>query len=179
MKTVKIVSLLFFFGLFLTTSVDAQIIDSLPWFKDPNLHQFMQKYIRALERGNSRVITQSIQPPTANQGWDEGVAAIIARKSKQQLKVLRLDKSPENWSFKSLKRGNKKRSRVAILIPTNKTKPTLETASSVMTHPYFAKEKVSTRGLVFEVEVTIVDKDIRNPKIVIEGHSDPLRKGNR
>ena len=79
MKTVKIVSFLFFFGLFLTTSVDAQIIDSLLWYKDPNLHQFMQQYIRAPERGNSRVITQSIQPPTANQGWDEGEKDLLNR----------------------------------------------------------------------------------------------------
>ncbi|MEM6379608.1 MAG: hypothetical protein AAF705_15500, partial [Bacteroidota bacterium] len=119
----------------------------------------MKKYIRALEAGDQRIIKQSIKQPKANQGWGLNPSAIIAKQSKQQLKALRLDKSPRNWAFHTKKSRDGKRSIIIILVPTNKTNPKLTTAGSVMTHPYFAKERYATRGVVFEVETTIIADD--------------------
>ncbi len=179
----KTACFLFFFGLLLNPSLNAQKNAFPHEHQNPVLLNFMKNYIHALKVGDSQVIARSIQSSRANsQGWDEGVAAAmgkdIASKSKKQLKGLRLNKSSKNWSFKTLKSSNKNRSIVAILVPTNKTNPKLVTTKGVMTHPYFFKGSNSTRGVVFEVEVTIVEKDILNPKIIIEGHSDPLRRGN-
>ena len=159
---------------------NAQGDNGSPWYQSSQFQIFVNNYIKALEKGDDRYIARSIQAPSPQAGWDEGVAAIIANTSKQQLKALRLNKSPQSWSFKTIKASSRNKRRVAILIPSNKMNPKLAGTSAgyvaVMTHPYFANNPYIKQGVVFEVEVTFQPKtmQVSNPKIIVEGHNDPL-----
>lgn len=175
MKTIKFFSLLLFFSMAFSHFASAQIDDSLPpWFQDPRIDQFFNHYFNALEKGDARVIARSLQPQS-NKGWDEGVAAVVAKniaaKSKVQLKSLKLNRNKQTWSVKELpsrKRGVK---RFIIFIPTNKTKPVLASSYvAVMTHPYFKyrfKRPDEKGGVVFEVETKISAELGAGLKVVI------------
>jgi hypothetical protein len=174
MKTLKFLSLLLFFSMAFSNFSSAQIDDSLPpWFNDPRVDQFFDQYFDALKMGNSRVIARSLQPQS-NKGWDEGVAAITARKiaskGKQQLKALKLNRNMNTWSVKEVPSRNRGARSFIIFIPTNRMNPELVTSKSVMTHPYLArhfKRPDLKGGVVFEVETRISAELGAGMKVVI------------
>lgn len=176
MKTLRILSLFFFFGMALPQFAQAQIDDSLPpWFQDPRVGQFFDRYFNALKMGDVQGIAQTLQPQS-NQGWDEGVAAITARKiaakSTLQLKALKLNRNRNSWSVQEVPARNRGARGFIIFIPTNRTNPQLVTSKNVMTHPYLAKRfkrPDAKRGIVFEVQTQLSTQrdEIRSLRVVI------------
>ena len=171
MKTFRFVALFFVFGTLVSQSANAQIIDSLPWFKAPGITDFMNKYMLVLGDGNTIALSNSIQQPKPSAGWDEGVAAAkIAKQGQKQLKALKLNRSASSWSYKEIPSKTRGTRRVAIFIPTNQTNPKLVTSKNVMTHPYYFKpfgNRNVKQGVVFEVEVNISAELGAGAKVVI------------